>query len=135
MRTLSSVFLILFLCSACSPTFKESTLAESSSLQDGLPVNSETAPLSDETEASPPPETDYRPYAMAKMTDLNNWLASPLPRGEVTSVGDRSIGIRRTSNKLPIKVSSQYQTTSCFRLDWKQNVYFWRLSRRLKCRW
>lgn len=113
MRILSSVFSVLFLCSACSPTFNESTLTDPSSLPDGLPVNSETTPEVDEPAQSVPPETDYRPYAMAKVTDLQTWLASPLPRGEVTSVGDRSIGIRRTSNKLPLKVSSQYQTTIC----------------------
>lgn len=56
---------------------------------------------------------DHRDFTLAAKADLEKWLASDLPRGRETSQGDRSIGIPRTSNRLPVQTSAGYQTVIC----------------------
>lgn len=60
-----------------------------------------------------PQDQDHRGFTLAAKVELEKWLMSDLPRGRESSVGDRSLGIPRTSNHLPVKVANGYRVAIC----------------------
>lgn len=57
--------------------------------------------------------TGDRDFALSGKADLEKWYASELARGNLSSFGNRSIGMPKTYNRLPIKTAAGYQSTIC----------------------
>ncbi len=61
----------------------------------------------------PPGQGDFQDFTLAAKAELEKWLVSDLPRGRESTQGDRSLGIPRTSNHLPVKTAGGYRAAIC----------------------